>query len=735
MSQEGSAPAGRAVRREPRGRRLDIQGLRAVAVLAVVVEHVSGWPRGGFVGVDVFFVLSGFLITGLLVREHSRTGRISMRGFYLRRVKRLMPSALAVLVVTLAAVAGLLSTNRLISSAVDAGWSAVFLANWHEAAQGTDYFAADGPISPFRHFWSLSVEEQFYLVWPLVVLLVAAVSARRLRGVLAAVLVVVCAASFVWAVVQTADAPVLAYYSTLTRAWELGAGALLAVTIGVWRAAPPAVGTLLSWLGLLVIVASMAMIDEAWGFPGPWAVVPVVATLAVLAGGSVPGARSPVVLTNRVAGYIGDISYSLYLWHFPALVVIRSIAPESTAAVYIAASSLAVVCHHLVEKPAMTASWSLRDRPRRGDRPRTPGRGREQRVAAVGALAVVAAAVVALAADNVRPLPAPPVIAAGATGASGVPGSSGTGAAGGAGDGDGPEGGAGGVDGAGGTPAVGPAGTALREQVAAALATTTWPELDPPVDGVVPGGANLPCGDITRLAPVERCTFGPADASTTVMLVGDSTAAHQLDSFVALAEAPDSDLRVVGRVGFACSFVDLAWDTDDTADCADYRAATLEAVEATKPDVVVVQNTYEPMPLADEGRDATVAELADGLARYLDRIEPHVGQVVHLSPPPPGASVRECYRPGGSPVDCITRVGGPWLERAAAIGEVVAARDQPWIDARDFTCLENVCPAFVGDSVVKIDYVHYSGPFAVDMAPALGESLAAAGVTGFGEAP
>jgi peptidoglycan/LPS O-acetylase OafA/YrhL len=168
--------------RAPHRRRRDIQGLRALAVVAVVLEHVSGWPRGGFVGVDVFFVLSGFLITGLLVREHERTGRISMRGFYRRRVKRLLPSALVVLVVTLGAVAALLSASRLLSSAVDAVWSAVFVANWHEAAQGTDYFAADGPVSPFRHFWSLSVEEQFYVVWPLVVLLVAAVSARRLRG-------------------------------------------------------------------------------------------------------------------------------------------------------------------------------------------------------------------------------------------------------------------------------------------------------------------------------------------------------------------------------------------------------------------------------------------------------------------------------------------------------------------------------------------------------------------------
>ena len=734
MSQQSRAPGAprlpgaRGAKPASAGKRLDIQGLRAVAVVAVVVEHVSGWPRGGFVGVDVFFVISGFLITGLLLREHERTGRISMRRFYLRRVKRLMPSAAVVFVVTLGAVAALLSTTRLVSSAVDAGWSAVFLANWHEAARGVDYFAADGPVSPFRHFWSLSVEEQFYLVWPMLVLAAAVLAGRRLRGALGVVLAVVCAGSFLWAVVQSADAPVVAYYSTFTRTWELGAGALLAVTVGLWRSVPPALGTALGWIGTAVIVASVLMIDQSWGFPGPWAAVPVVATVAVIAGGSVPGARRPWPLTNPVAAYLGDISYSLYLWHWPALVVIRAVAPEATAAVYVAALSTAIVGHHLIEKPAMAASWDLRARLRRRDRPRTPGRHREQRIAAVGALAVVTMAVIALAADNVKPIAAPPVVTAG-TGAS-VGGSAGDGSGGAGGDDGAGDGAAGGDDGAGGATGgeLGPLRTALREQTIAALGATTWPDLDPPIDGIIPGGANLPCGDVVTVAPAERCTFGAPDAATTMVLVGDSTAAHQLDSFVALAERSDGELRVVSRAGFACSFVDLAWDTEDTEACADHLAETLRLIESLEPDLVVVQNTYEPMPLAGEGRDATVAEFADGLGRYLDRIEPHVGRVVHLSPPPPGASVRECYRPGGSPVDCLTRVGGPWRERAAAIGALAADRGQPWVDAREFTCVDDVCPAFIGDDVVKIDYVHYSGAFAVAMAPALGERLAVDGV-------
>jgi peptidoglycan/LPS O-acetylase OafA/YrhL len=220
-----------------------IQGLRAVAVALVVLNHLVGWPSGGFIGVDVFFVISGFLITRLMLREVATTGRVSIREFYARRMRRIFPMAMIVLGVTVVAAFALLSASRAQSTLVDAFWASIFLENWHLTQVGTDYFHLNDAVSPVQQYWSLSVEEQFYLVWPAV--LVGLVLLRRhlrrplqrrlgerrglsMRVAVLAVLTVVTIASFGWAVAQSADEPTVAYFSTATRAWELAAGALLA---------------------------------------------------------------------------------------------------------------------------------------------------------------------------------------------------------------------------------------------------------------------------------------------------------------------------------------------------------------------------------------------------------------------------------------------------------------------------------------------------------------------------
>jgi peptidoglycan/LPS O-acetylase OafA/YrhL len=204
-----------------------VQGLRAFAVVAVVLDHLLGWPAGGFVGVDVFFVISGFLITGILIREHARTGSVSFRSFYVRRVKRILPAAVLVLAATLAGSYFLLNAARYSATGRGRPGALVFSANWRFALGSTDYFAQGRPVSPVQQYWSLAVEEQFYVVWPCVLLLVLTLVARRGRSVDQArvALVVVLAAltvlSFGWALWETANVPTAAYFSTLSRTWEL----------------------------------------------------------------------------------------------------------------------------------------------------------------------------------------------------------------------------------------------------------------------------------------------------------------------------------------------------------------------------------------------------------------------------------------------------------------------------------------------------------------------------------
>ena len=210
----------------------DIQGLRAIAVLTVIASHASvPFLPGGFVGVDVFFVISGFLISQLLFREVERSGRVSIPGFYARRARRILPAATLVTIATVVASAIWLSAIDLVEVVKDSLWAVFFAANIHFAAVGTDYFAAEEPPSPLQHYWSLSVEEQFYLVWPALLLVLVLVARRRAlpKRLVFGVLLVVTVASFVWSVVSTSSDPLAAYFSTPARAFELGLGALTAL--------------------------------------------------------------------------------------------------------------------------------------------------------------------------------------------------------------------------------------------------------------------------------------------------------------------------------------------------------------------------------------------------------------------------------------------------------------------------------------------------------------------------
>ncbi|ODT22319.1 acyltransferase family protein [Microbacterium sp. SCN 69-37] len=347
--------------------RRDIQGLRALAVLAVIGAHAAGWPQGGVAGVDVFFVISGFVITGMLLREQRKDGRIRLARFYGRRARRLVPAAL----VTVGAVVGtayaLFGRARAEQILWDGISALLLVSNWRFTQQGTNYFDAGDAVSPLQNFWSLSVEEQFYLVWPgllIVSLLFVPAVARRGRAaaaVAAGWAVVVIAASFGWALLQSASAPTAAYFSTATRAWEFALGALAAAAVPLLRRLPAVLGALLAWIGVAGVVAALVLIDPAAvGFPGPWAAAPTVATALALAGGV---AAPPLALfpwTNPIAVTIGNASYSLYLWHFPVVVFAAALLPASPWSLPLTLAIIAVVgfaSYAIVEQPLRYAPF------------------------------------------------------------------------------------------------------------------------------------------------------------------------------------------------------------------------------------------------------------------------------------------------------------------------------------------------------------------------------------------
>ncbi len=341
--------------------RRDIDGLRAVAVLAVVLFHVGVGPiTGGFVGVDVFFVISGYLITTLLVREHAKHGRISLLDFYARRIRRLFP-ALAV-VVLLTVIAGyfvLLPVKEQPALARSVYMTAIYLSNLHFQRETNDYFAGPAAEQPLLHTWSLAVEEQYYLVWPAILIgllwLATKTGAERRRIILAGLGLLACG-SLGLSIWWTRTAPGAAFYHLPARAWELGLGAIVAVAMD-GRTKPNArLGDAATGLGLVMIGAAIVVIDRTTPFPGYAAALPVVGAALCIAGGGFGSSIGRVVLGNRVMVAIGKVSYSWYLWHWPMLALARARAmstpdPVRDGAIAVASLALAFASTYWVENP------------------------------------------------------------------------------------------------------------------------------------------------------------------------------------------------------------------------------------------------------------------------------------------------------------------------------------------------------------------------------------------------
>ncbi|WP_449279796.1 acyltransferase family protein [Leucobacter sp. GX0328] len=331
-------PAGSAVRR-------DVQGLRTIAVGLVLIYHLA--PQhlsGGYIGVDIFFVISGFLITGQILGELDRSGRIDLPRFWARRARRLLPAAMVVLIVTVAGVYAFVPTGLTPAFLAQVAAATGYAENWMLAAQAVDYSAAGAAASPVQHYWSLSVEEQFYIVWPLAAVLAIAIAAKlRARsrdrapglrvpgpaGVFAALIVVIALLSFGHSIAETAANPSWAYFSTATRAWEFAFGGVLAWLAAARPAWPRALQRIdprlrmgAVWAGVAGIVVTALVYSDATPFPGATALLPVVSTLLIVAaaepGG--PGSLQPL-LASRPMQWLGDASYGIYLWHFPFIVL------------------------------------------------------------------------------------------------------------------------------------------------------------------------------------------------------------------------------------------------------------------------------------------------------------------------------------------------------------------------------------------------------------------------------
>jgi peptidoglycan/LPS O-acetylase OafA/YrhL len=676
----------------------DIQVLRAVAVLLVVASHVTGVPDGGFIGVDVFFVISGFLITRMLLDSAGRPWREVVTHFYARRARRILPAALTTLAVTTVVSWLILSSGRADRVATDAVWAALFGANWHFAAVGTDYFASSTPPSPLQHYWSLAVEEQFYLVWPLLLALVLVAVRTRGRGTPTRVALglagLIAVASFGWACWQSADAPTVAYYSTLTRAWEIAVGAVVACLATSFARLPHRLREGLVLGSLAAILGSAFVIGARTTFPGPGAALPVLAAAVFLSAGT--GLRRPLVthrvLASRAVLHLGVLSYAIYLWHWPALVLAEATLDvpgwQRGTAVLVVTLALAELTYRFVERPFLAGSGTVR----------VP-RWRWATVAVAAAVVVAAAlpgpgAGSGVTSDRSLPVLAAPVGSSDAAGAMiGV----------------------------------------LQGQLAEALATTDFPDLvpsiDAPLDGVSPEMTDFDARCLNPPDPTDTtaCTFEALNPNgRTVVLLGDSIATSWLPG---IREALGPEGYAVHAVTFSScppALVGFALDPEPwQEECEDGRAAALDQLEELEPDLVigsVHQDAFGGVLVPPRQPDIH-STYVQGLLDVGARVEAAGARFVLLGPPPHGPNPLGCGGPLQHPADCLTSTLGSFDATTYVFSDAALQGGFGFINTTPWFCVDTRCPIFAGGRLIRFDDAHLTRQFATYLAPLLREVL------------
>jgi peptidoglycan/LPS O-acetylase OafA/YrhL len=676
----GTAPGDRRFRP-------DVEGLRAVAVLLVVLFHAS-FPLlgGGFVGVDVFFVISGFVITGLLLRERSSSDRTSLIDFYARRVRRILPAATLVIVTTTIASYVVLGVVYGDPTAIASRWTAVFLANFHFAAIGTNYLTSKQPPSPLQNFWSLAVEEQFYLVYPALFLLAASLRLRAsLRARLACITVVIIVASFLLSAVQTPTDPVTSFFSPFTRAWELALGALVAVATPVLLRIRPRLAAAMTWAGFSAILISAFAFTTASIYPGTLVAVPVVGTALVIAGGTCqPSSGVELLLRGGPVQWVGRLSYSLYLWHWPILIIAAEAAGQTQLPFlrnlgWLAlALAAAIISGLLVENPVRHAKVLMR---------------RRSLTLGIAVTLITVSLIVA-------------TVGLEATGSRSATAAKST------------------------KPSLPFDQTQLAQAVRAAPSIKSVPaNLMPTLANVKNdwGGPPLPCWPALTQTSIPSCTFGDPHGSRTVALYGDSHAAMWFDAMNFIAQTQHWRLLYLGKGD--CPVSDLPFNNPVGvgtpggvyAQCQRWNAFALARINRVHPDVVIMTQFPE---FAPGGQSYSPARWREGLVSTIRKLPVPPSRVIilgnipmHVSGGPQCLSlhVHNVQACSGPPRSDITLRSA--AERAASTQ--TGAR---YIDTIPWFC-SVVCTGIIGHYQPYWDVGHVTGTYSSALIFVLADAL------------
>ena len=646
--------------------RPDIEGLRGIAILLVLLFHAGlPWTPGGFVGVDVFFVISGFLITGKLWRESQQPGGLNITRFYAWRIRRLLPAALVA--VALISLVGLLLAAPLDRSelAADGAASALSLANMRFIGS-VDYFAATTSPSPFLHFWSLSVEEQFYLIWPALIVLLTWRGGSSRRLIVALLIGVV--ASFALSIWLTDTSPARAFYLLPTRVWQLGVGGLLAL-IGVAGTSRRAGA--LAWAGLAAVAVAGVALTVEMPYPGLAALLPTAGAVALLYGGAAPS--GPVrLLAAAPLRFLGKISYSLYLWHWPLLVLPLMFLERALTGVEVVASVAVAI-------GVSWLSWRFVEQPfRYGDRSRRATSWSAIRVGVAGILSVALftqglAAALPSSAVAAQPTPSP----------SGSPVAS-----------DGP--------------------ITLPADLTPSLASARDDEERLRGDG---------CLAFERVTTPPNCVYGVKGSAITIALVGDSHASHWFPAIEAIAL--ERGWRLLTFVKVSCSFTTLVQRNlalkREYRECTAFNEATVARLNQIKPALTIIVNRRTFRPIEE---NITSALAGAALGEMVARIPGATAILVDT--PDPGRDVPACLSKHPSDIRACLFAQDDADNREIGIAERVAAdvSGATLIDLTANICTEWPCSPISGSVLIYRDEDHMTATFSRSLAVPLGVEIA-----------
>ena len=678
--------------------RTDIQALRALAVGAVVVNHI--WPSrltGGYVGVDVFFVISGFLITTHLLKEQRSTNRISLKQFYARRIRRLLPAALLVLAVAAVGARLFFPFSRWQRNGLEIASSAFYIENWFLAARSVNYSALNDAASVSQHYWSLSVEEQFYLLWPLFLIGLWQLIKRRQDhetrvGLIGMGLVIT--ASLAFSIWYTATHPAPAYFATPTRFWEFALGGALAfLNRGARQEAPgrfqSVIAQVAAVLGFAMIIWAAASYTSTTSFPGFMALVPTVGTALVIQAGSVlPRPWHGLVTSLRPIHYLGDISYSVYLWHWP-VVILAPFALGHTLGfwdkllVAVLGLFLAGLTKKFVEDPCRRWPW-------------LQAKARRTYLSMIIGMLVVGMISLGLVWNQRHVEHSLPT---------GVP-----------------------------NPAdicAGPNALHHLDSCPNAFGPAAHPVMTEEINAYYAEPTDPHCTPITRAAGYgTMCDFSDGPDSAQVLLFGDSHAQQWQYAIIPLAKqrhwkllmsyaggCPTADVEFTG-------YRDAIATADQIAGCVAWRNTEREQALIDGTDVVFISFFAREERVDDgSGRDA-IAQYTSGLNSYVAPLISAGIDVYVLGDPPLNSSVRDpncAIFHAGNPVACalardIAQPPDPLIEAANASGGTITG-----IDLTDSFCDDTNCYIVVGGVPVYFDLDHLNRQYVALLSPLIAD--------------